>query len=377
MRVLHLVSVATMTGPADPALALARAQRELFGWDVSIAYDTVREGDMPRRVKEHGVPPVEELGLCTKGGVLRAFSDRRRLARLAAELDVIHAHSTHDHGIASLSLASPDVRLVRSFHHPRSLKRRPFQRVALERTDGFVLLNRTHQAQLLAAYPGLDPERMAIVPGATDPERYHPSKSGAAIRAELQLPPEAFVAGMIARFQPGRDQPLFIRAMAEARAATGLDLWLALIGKGETQAELEAAIEAHGLTGRARLYGFRDADLPEAIRSCDVTVLLKEGSDASCRAVLQSLSCEVPVIGARFPAIIEALEDGAGRLVDPGDLAGLTAALIELARLTDAERRELGRLGRERVLERYTERARAENVAVLYERIRQRTAARA
>jgi glycosyltransferase involved in cell wall biosynthesis len=366
VRVLHLVSVATMTGPADPALSLASAQRRLLGLDARIAFDSVRSGDMARKTKELEVPVHEELALCTKGGLLRALLDRKRLVELFGEYDLIHAHSSHDHGLASLARRRVKAaRLVRSIHHPRSAERRAFQNIAFSRTDGFTVVAGAHRRLLLEGYPNIDPDCCVVVPGAVDPDVYSDRKSGAEMRKSFGIPEEAIVIGMIARFQPGRGQPTLIESIAAARASSGLDLWLVFIGKGETQGEIEAAVERFGLRERARLYGFREADLPEAIRSCDLTVLLKEGSDAGCRAVLQSLSCGVPVIGAQFPAIEEALE-GIGRVIQPGELA---SAIVELASLSKERRIELGQLCRRRVLDLYTERHRLKRVMTLYERL--------
>lgn len=357
-----------MTGPADPALSLAKAQRDLLGIDATIAYDTVREGDMHRRVRELGVPALESLSLCTKGGLMRALADRRRLRSLASEHDVIHAHASHDHGLATLSVAATlPTRVIRSIHHPRSTKKRAFQKIAYHRTDGFLLVAEAHRAALAAAYPGIDPARMVVVPGAVDPDRFSDQKSGAELRRKFEIPSDAFVVGIVARFQPGRLQPLLIEAVARARRQTTADLWLVLIGKGETQIEIERAIARHALAGTTRLYGFRDEDLPEAIRSCDVTVLLKEGSDASCRAVLQSMSAGVPVIGAKIDAVEDALSGAdLGRIVPRNDVEVLTRAILELSSLPADQLREMGARARRRVLERYTERIRAERVSAFY-----------
>lgn len=366
MRILHLVSIATMTGPADPALKIAEMQRKILGHDAEIAYDTRREGDMPRRTRELGVPARGDLGLTTKGGVRQALADRRLLVQAFADYDVIHAHATHDHGLAALARSKgARAKLIRSIHHPRSAQRRLFQSTVFARTDAFTVVAEAHRQLVLASYPSTRPERVFVVPGAVDPAQFHPDRSGEELRRSLGIPAEAFVVGMIARFQPGRRQEVLIQAIAELRRRSGREVWLALIGKGETQGALEAAIAGADLGACARLYGFRDHDLPEAIRSCDVTVLLKEGSDAGCRAVLQSMAMGVPVVGADFPAIREAIgEEAAGRLVGGEDSAELAAALESL--WAPGLLARLGAAARARVLERYTEEQRVRAVEAIY-----------
>lgn len=366
MRILHLVSIATMTGPADPALKIAEMQRKILGHDAEIAYDTRREGDMPRRTQELGVPGRRDFGLTTKGGVRQALADRRLLVQAFADYDVIHAHATHDHGLAALARSKgARAKLIRSIHHPRSAQRRLFQSTIFARTDAFTVVAEAHRQLVLESYPSTSPERVFVVPGAVDPAQFEPARRGEELRRSLGIPAEAFVVGMIARFQPGRRQEVLIEAIAELRRRSGRDVWLALIGKGETQGALEGAIARAGLGATARLYGFRDHDLPEAIRSCDLTVLLKEGSDAGCRAVLQSMAMGVPVVGADFPAIREAIGEGvAGRLVGGEDSAELAAAIESLWAPGLLSRLEAA--ARARVLERYTEEQRVRAVEAIY-----------
>jgi len=360
VKVLHLVSSPTMTGPADPALQLAAAQRVHLDYDARIAFDQRRTGDMHRHAAALGVPVVSDLTVCTKGTVGEAFNDRRRLRQLADEYDVVHAHASHDHALASF--AKGRAKLIRSIHHPRNTARRPFQRFAFGRTDGFIVVAGAHRTRLMASYPTIPGDRIIVVPGAVDPERYHADLDGGAFREAHQIPPDALVIGMVARFQAGRGQPALIEAVRGLGTAH-----VALIGKGETQPTILEAIESAKLTERVHLYGFRDHDLPEAFASCDVTVLLREGNDASCRAILQSMACGIPVIGARYAAMEDAIEDGmTGLLVPPDDAESLQGALRRFAALTPEARTRMGEAARARILAQHTERARGEAVDAFY-----------
>lgn len=376
MKILHVVSAATMTGPADPALELAVSQAELLGHDVHFAYDRVRKGNMADKVAGTGLPVVDTLSLCTKGGLWRALRDRRTLARLADEYDVIHAHASHDHGL--VALARGHARVVRSIHHPRGAQRRAFQHVAYDRTDGFVMVARAHRDLLVASYPSIPPERIAVAGGAVDLRRFHPGLCRATLRDEFDIPSDAFVVGMCARFQRGRGQDLLLEAFVRARAAEGLrrPLWLVFIGKGETRREIEPMIKALGVGDRTRVYGFRDGDLPEALASCDATVLLQEGNDAGCRAVLQSLACGVPVIGARYAAVEDALEQGGGLLIDPGDASALEAAIVRLAQLDEAQIAAVRSEARSRATAQHGPAIRAARVDALYRRLMEQPRAR-
>lgn len=368
MKILHLVSSPTLTGPADPALGLARAQRALLGLDARLACDHLRPGNLVDKAASAGVPVLDGLRMSTKGGLLDAVADLRALRRLADAHDVVHAHTSHDHALAVL--ARGRAKLVRTIHHPRSLVRRGLQGWAYGRTDGFVLIAEAHRAWLCESYPRLERVPIAIARGAVDVERFRPGVDGGALRVEHGIPADAHVVGMVSRIKPGRRHEVVLDAFARARAQSASKLHLVFVGKGEGEPALRAAIAARGLESVSHLYGFRELDLPEAYASMDVSVLLSEGNDAGCRAVLESLAAGVPVIGARWPAITEALEGTeAGRLVDPDDVEAVASAILELAAVVGPAREARSRSARARVEERFTERVRADAVLALYARL--------
>src|SRR5213595_3075145 len=103
MKVLHLVASSTLTGPADPALALAKVERAILGWDSRIAFDRARPGNMAEKCEAAGVPVVDGMALSSKRKLFHAIADRSALKALADAHDVIHAHSSHDHALAVLA----------------------------------------------------------------------------------------------------------------------------------------------------------------------------------------------------------------------------------------------------------------------------------
>lgn len=368
MRVLHLVSIATMTGPADPALTIAAAQRRLLGWDVTIAHDQRRAGDMPVQTQAYAVPVDAALVLCAKGALFAALGDLRRLRAASTRYDVIHAHHGHDHTLAALARQAGGARLVRSLHHPRALAPRAGQRLSFARTDAFTVVAEAHRRRLLEAYPALAAKPIAVMPGAVELERFHPSRDGVAARRALGIADDAFVVGMVARFQAGRRQEHLLQAIEGVRQRVGVAPTVVLIGKGETQPAIEAEIARLGVGAQVRLAGFRGDDLPDYVRACDVTVLLREGSEAGCRAVLQSMACGVPVVGAELPAIVDAIgDDGrAGWLVPEADVDALAGAIAEAWVMRGEPLRAMAREARARMEASYSERARLDRLTPLY-----------
>ncbi|MBW1871468.1 MAG: glycosyltransferase family 1 protein, partial [Deltaproteobacteria bacterium] len=94
--ILHLFSYHLYTGPAEPILNLARAQREA-GYDARLAIDTLRDGDLVERAKEFGVPLDRRFALSVKAGPILHMRDILVFKRLWAseEFDILHAHRSH------------------------------------------------------------------------------------------------------------------------------------------------------------------------------------------------------------------------------------------------------------------------------------------
>lgn len=111
---------------------------------------------------------------------------------------------------------------------------------------------------------------------------------------------------------------------------------------GDEVAEGDAVRVHHGVESRSER-------LRNLYAAADVFALPTR-ADAVPWSVLEAMAAGLPVVASRVGAIEEMIGDG-GEAVEPGDVDALVAALV---RLTDPERRlHVGRLGRQRVRERY------------------------
>ena len=87
---------------------------------------------------------------------------------------------------------------------------------------------------------GYAPERLQLIPNGYEVDRFHADPAaGAALRAELNIPADAFVVGMVARTDIYKDHDTLLRAAALARQAIP-KLRLLLCGKGTDGAEIAA-----------------------------------------------------------------------------------------------------------------------------------------
>jgi colanic acid/amylovoran biosynthesis glycosyltransferase len=130
-----------------------------------------------------------------------------------------------------------------------------------------------------------------------------------------------------------------------------------IAGDGPLRAELERLVRELRLDDLVELRGACEPhEVPMLLEDCTVlavpSVVAVDGDRDSMPLVAkEALAMEVPVVCSDLMGLPEVVRPGWGRLVPPGDSAALAAALRELLRLDVATRAEMGRAGREFVVE--------------------------
>jgi glycosyltransferase involved in cell wall biosynthesis len=142
---------------------------------------------------------------------------------------------------------------------------------------------------------------------------------------------------------------------------------LRLIGDGVQKPQLLARAAALGVRARVELLEWT-SDVPGELRRLDALALpsrtTKNWKEQFGRVLIEAMSCGVPVIGSSSGEIPNVIGD-AGMIFPEGDVPALAAAIRRLAG-DPALRAELGRGGRARVLERYTQAALARQYYEVY-----------
>lgn len=151
------------------------------------------------------------------------------------------------------------------------------------------------------------------------------------LRAEWEIPEEAFLFGTVARFVPVKGLPILLEAYAQLAAENEQAPYLLLVGDGAERGSLEKKVREHGLEKRVRFAGFRQ-DIPACLHACDVFVhsSLYEGLGYT---LIEAMASEVPVVASNVGGVKEfVFDEQTGLLVPPGDPAALRAAMERLWR---------------------------------------------
>jgi glycosyltransferase involved in cell wall biosynthesis len=372
VRILHLTADWKWTGPAEPMLNAVVGLRAR-GHSVGAAFPKPPEGraGLLERARERGVEPLLRLARRQGYVPLRDRAEVRELRGLVerGRYDVVHAHHTRDHILARLALRGLPARLVASWHHGDPVPNRFWNRRLLgpRGAHGLVVLSEriAHAAQRELGWPA---QRLGVVPGCVDAERFAPRPPSEAVRRELGLTGAERVVGLVARLQPHRRVDLLLEAFERARRRAPA-LRLVVVGRGTHAREvLDEPVAARGLGDAVIRAGYRGVDYRDVLSLFDALVFLVPGSDGSCRAVLEAMALEIPVIASARGVLPETVGDGeAGRIVAE-DPEALAETLVDLWR-EPARWRALGKAGRRRVLERHTPALAAERLEAFYARL--------
>ncbi|NRG18433.1 glycosyltransferase [Rhizobiales bacterium] len=118
---------------------------------------------------------------------------------------------------------------------------------------------------------------------------------------------------------------LFIRALHNLTLAHGLTPTATIAGEGEERAKYERMVADFGLESRVRFAGSLPAR--EAFRKARC-VVVPSRAEAMPYIVLEAVAAEMPLIATRVGGVPEIFGRFADRLVEPGDPAALTAAMV-------------------------------------------------
>ena len=204
----------------------------------------------------------------------------------------------------------------------------------------------------------VDPEKIHVLPNGVDTDVFVPAgPPDPALRQKYGLE-GARVIAFAGGFQPWHGLDLLVRSFAKVLNEIP-DARLLLIGDGRARRQVEAEILRSGVGDRVVITGLVPQEqVPPLLALADVAVLpypeLPNELWFSPLKLYEYMAAGSAIVASGAGQIAEVVKDGYnGVLVNPGDVGGLTRALIGV--LNDPElRRSLGRNARKQAVERHS-----------------------
>lgn len=323
MKVLQVVNVADAQSiPLELALAIQKRcpQTVIAGF--------YAQGDHP---VDHAAGKVVSLGA-------RKATDRTAVRRLrelirSEQPDIIHMH----HAVSAFwctlfgLLRRPRPLLVKTEHNDhRFLPRHqlainmliyPVLRRIICNSDT-TLASFTHSERLLAGrrglriYNGVDLSRV----------RSHPAPDN--------LPQPPVVIGNIGRLVPQKNQARLIAGLAAARATTGRDIRLDIVGHGPLRSHLEDTAQAEGVAHAVTFGGALPRDGVYSRMSGWHGFVMASNFEGFCNALVEALAAGLPSAVSDIDTLREVGGDRALRFdhTDPEAIGRALAALADMPR---------------------------------------------
>jgi glycosyltransferase involved in cell wall biosynthesis len=181
-------------------------------------------------------------------------------------------------------------------------------------------------------------EKFSVIHSGISLDKFlNPPVDSSAMKKELGIPDCDLVVGSAGRLTPVKGHKYLIEAAVKVLDARS-NATFVFLGDGELADELKNMASGLGLKGKIKFLGWRP-DVAEVMSVFDVFVLpsLNEGMG---RVIVEAMALGKPIVGSDVGGIPDLVIEGKnGYLIPPGDVPGLSAAVIKL--LDDSEKRRI------------------------------------
>ncbi|NCA70776.1 MAG: glycosyltransferase [Sphingobacteriia bacterium] len=213
---------------------------------------------------------------------------------------------------------------------------------------------------------GYRDDLMSLIPNGFDLEHFRPdAHARARLRAELGIPESTPLVGLVARFDPQKDLPTFVRAARQLRVARP-DCRFLLCGQGMDTGNdtLRVWIEEADLSAAVHLLGPR-LDMRPIFNALDLLVSSSAYGEGFPNVIGEAMACALPCV------VTDVGDSGTivattGTLVPPSDPSALATAIAAMLGLPVEARHRLGTAARARIASEYALPVIAERYASLY-----------
>lgn len=265
-------------------------------------------------------------------------------------VDVVNTHSSTDTWLVALAnaLSKHPTPAVRTRHISAPVPNNAATRWLYGTASKHIVTTGERLRNTLIDDNGFDPQHITSVPTGIDTGRYVPGERRAA-RRQLELPEDVHMVGIVATLRSWKGHSYLLEAFSDIADRNAR---LLIIGDGPQRTALERLVAVLKLEDRVLMPG-NQSDVVPWLQALDVFALPSYANEGVPQAILQAMSCGIPVVSTGIGSILEAVRDKETGLVVPErQVEPLHAALNRL--LGDAELRlTFGDAGRKVALEKF------------------------
>lgn len=362
IHVLHLIGSTGLYGAERWILALMRAM-DILRFRSTLVNLVDCAGERSAVVQAAEQRGLEAFDFVT-GGKFNP-SAAFRLARWAREQNVaiIHGHGFKSDLIGLLTAKIAGCRMMTTPHGWSLEQDRKLQ--FYEKIDRFSFSFMDMVCPLSPDLAdGLDgtvpPGRMKLIFNGVDIDEIEDVSPGQRVHSG------SYLIGYIGQLIERKDMPTLLAAVSHL-ADRYKDIRLVILGDGAKRAELEDEVRRLGLADRIEFAGFRP-DAAAWLKTFDLFVLPSR-LEGIPRCIMEALAASLPVVVSDIPGNRDlVVHRQTGLLFPVGNSRALADSIVWMIEHPD-EARELGKRGKLKVVEEYSNRKMASEYSLVYENL--------
>ncbi len=363
MRIVYMLTSLGRGGAERQVVELAERMGALGHEVVLIVLKPAVEHEWPTSIKVIRLEMCRSMmGVCT--GLTHAH---RELCSFRP--DIVHSHTFPANMAARmLHILGSAPAVISTIHN---IYEGGWQRTALYGLTDGLSIHTTAVSDAVARHQietGAVPKlKCSVLTNGIDVNIFAPStvRRGEA-RAELNAA-DRFVWLAAGRVTPAKDYPNLLRAFSLLHIEFPLaQLWIAGEGSVLELKCLQALAEIAGISQFVRWLGLRE-DMPALMDAADVFVL-SSAWEGMPLVVAEAMAMEMPVVATDVGGVSELLGDTSA-VVPAKNPEGLAAAMLDVMRMSEAQRQSIGRAARSRVSQHFDMDAKVNEWQALYTRL--------
>jgi glycosyltransferase involved in cell wall biosynthesis len=194
---------------------------------------------------------------------------------------------------------------------------------------------------------------MALIPNGIEIDRFHPDASARDwLLDQLNLSRDVILIGLVARFDPMKDQGTFLRAAAFL-AEKERSVHFIMVGKGMVlyNRDLIHLLDNNRLRGRVHLLGLRQ-DIPRIMAALDIHSSSSAFGEGFSNTIGEAMACGVPCVVTDVGDSARIVGD-TGIDIPPKDPEALAGAWLKLLKMGEEKRKAMGDQARSRIVENF------------------------
>jgi L-malate glycosyltransferase len=287
------------------------------------------------------------------------------------QLDLLHVHYALPHAISAIlareMLEPRRLAVVTTLHgtditivgQDRSYL--PITRFGIDRSDAVTAVSRYLKDVTIAQFEVR--QRIEVIPNFVDVGRYRPD--GASQWARHLAPAPAKLLIHVSNFRPVKRISDVLGIFEQVRRR--MPARLLMVGDGPDRAAAEGICRERGFADEVIFLG-NVAAVETLLPAADL-MLLPSDHESFGLAALEAMACGVPVIGTLSGGLPEVVIEGeSGRLLEVGDVEGMSRAAIEIL-ADESRRRRMGESARRRAVEVFPAVSIVDRYLALYHRV--------